>query len=74
MRSAPSAIELAERLELDLERFECCLRSEDTAEHLQQDIEAGHQLGIKGTPAYLIDGKLHYGVLPAELLTTLLGG
>lgn len=72
-REEPSARELAERLELDLERFDCCLSADTTEAHLQADIAAGIELGLKGTPAYVIDGQVRYGQLPPELIDELLG-
>jgi protein-disulfide isomerase/uncharacterized membrane protein len=72
-RDKLSAHELAERLELDLERFDCCVKAGDTDEHLQRDIADGIELGLRGTPAYVIDGQVRYGQLAPEVIAELLG-
>jgi len=66
-----SAAELARRLELDLERFQCCLSDSATAEHLEADLQAGHDLGLTGTPAYVVDGTVKYGSPPESVLRRL---
>ena len=47
----PHLWERAERLELDLERFEADRRSDAVAGRLRRDFESGIRAGITGTPA-----------------------
>jgi protein-disulfide isomerase/uncharacterized membrane protein len=65
--------QLAEQLELDLDKFDCCLTSSEATEHLKRDIEAGLKLEIRGTPSFLVDGKVSAGGLPKEVVAEILG-
>ena len=47
----PHLWEHAERLELDLERFEADRRSDAVAGRVRRDFESGIRVGITGTPA-----------------------
>jgi protein-disulfide isomerase len=47
----PHLWERAERLELDLERFEADRRSDAAAERVRRDFRSGIRAGITGTPA-----------------------
>jgi protein-disulfide isomerase len=59
--------ELARRVGLDLPRFRACLTSAETEARLASDIQAGIKAGIRGTPSYVVDGKVVPGGL-GELL------
>lgn len=56
----------AEALELDVDVFEGCLKSGEQAAQVAQDMEAGVQDGVRGTPSFLINGKLVVGAYPFE--------
>lgn len=66
-----SLIEIATRAGLSPEAAQAAI--EDADGHLQarvdQDIELGHSLGIRGTPAYFINGKAKRGVQPSISLS-----
>jgi protein-disulfide isomerase len=47
----PHLRERAERLELDLERFDADRRSEAVARRVRRDLESGIRAGVTGTPA-----------------------
>jgi protein-disulfide isomerase len=32
------------------------------------DIRQGQKLGVNGTPAFLIEGKLYFGQIPADVI------
>ncbi len=68
-----TARELAEQLELDLDRFECCMSSEQAERHIQQDILAGIELKLLGTPAFVVNGEIAYGALPKGVVSRVLG-
>jgi uncharacterized membrane protein/predicted DsbA family dithiol-disulfide isomerase len=40
---------------------------------LKHDIAIGLKLGIRGTPGYVINGKVYQGLIPAEILEQVLG-
>lgn len=68
------ADEIARRLELDLDRFRCCLDEAAVREAVARDIEDGRRLGIEGTPAFVVDGRVHYGRIPQDILDRLGSG
>jgi protein-disulfide isomerase len=54
----PHLWERAERLGLDLERFEHDRRSGPVAERVRRDFESGIRAGVTGTPAAFVEGRL----------------
>ncbi|MBM4371697.1 MAG: thioredoxin domain-containing protein [Deltaproteobacteria bacterium] len=65
------AEELAGLLELDMDRFQCCLTAESTLAHIRADVDEGMRQGIKGTPAFVVDGEVYLGKLPTSVLKVL---
>lgn len=63
-----SAADIAERLELDIDKFTCCLNDESRFDVIKNDIKEGNELGLKGTPAFIINGNIYYGKIPPEAL------
>jgi len=61
---------LAQKLNLDTNELVRSLNARKIRYHLQKDIFTGNKLGITGTPAYVINGKVYLGSIPAELLKT----
>jgi protein-disulfide isomerase len=53
----PHLWERAERLRLDLDRFNAERRSEAAAERVQRDFESGIRAGVSGTPALFRRGE-----------------
>lgn len=62
---------IAKLLELDLDKFQCCLDATETAAALEADIRRGIELKISGTPAFVIGGKVFLGRIPDEVLKPL---
>jgi len=58
--------QFAEELELDSDSFNTCLDSERYLDKLAADVDEGRQRGVRGTPSFLIDGKLVVGYQPFE--------
>ncbi len=63
-----SATDIAGRLELDLDAFRCCLDEASTKEALAVDVAEANALGIKGTPAFVVNGQVNYGKIPSAAL------
>jgi protein-disulfide isomerase len=61
----------AERLGLDLGRFQADRRSEAIAERVERDFRSGVRAGVMSTPTLFVDGRPHAGVPGAELLERL---
>ena len=58
----------ARKLGLDLNSFNDCLNSKETSEELARDINDGLDLHLSGTPSFIIDGRVHVGVIGKEVL------
>ncbi len=49
-------VRLAEQLELDVDKFKECLDAHPFDQRIQLDIQEGVALGVRGTPAFVING------------------
>jgi protein-disulfide isomerase len=58
--------ELARRTDLDVVAFESCFESGKYQEAIKKDVEDGTRLGVTGTPAFFINGRLITGAQPFE--------
>jgi protein-disulfide isomerase len=67
----PHLWERAERLGLDLERFEADRRDPARAERIEGDFRSGIRAGVATTPTQFVDGVAHPGVPSASLVLTL---
>lgn len=54
----------AEALGLDLEAFDRDFDSDAVAAAIQRDIDEGRRLGVRGTPAFFVNGRLISGAQP----------
>ena len=63
----------AERLGLDLARFEADRRSDAVAERVRADFRGGIRAGVATTPTLFVDGERHAG-RPDAALWSALGG
>ena len=57
---------LAKELGLDAVAFDTCLGSGKYQAAIKQDIEEGNRVGVSGTPAFFINGRLISGAQPLE--------
>ena len=56
----------AAALGLDASRFEACLQSSRHDEEIRASIEDGARIGVTGTPAFFINGRMLFGARPVE--------
>lgn len=56
----------AREANLDVERFRADLLNSAYAEAVSQDFQEGQQLGISGTPAFVVNGQMIVGLQPME--------
>ncbi len=59
--------EHARQLKLDEKAFSACLDSGKFRDQIEEDVEAGTNIGISGTPAFFINGILVSGAQPASV-------
>lgn len=57
-------------LGLDTGSFESCLNSGQYAQAVQDDFASGQQLGVTGTPAFFVNGRLVSGAQPFTVFQT----
>jgi len=64
--SEDAVLAIAEDLGLDVERFRSDLRDPDALAVVEADARSARRLGLRGTPAFVIDGRLLRGAQPYE--------
>ena len=53
----------------DQRAFQVCLESEASASAVMSDLNAGFELGVSGTPTFLVNGRKSVGVLDSLSFT-----
>lgn len=61
--------EHANRLGLDMERFESELHSRAYKKRVTADVASADESGVSGTPSFFINGRRHYGAYDLQTLT-----
>ena len=61
-------LEIARDLDLDLERFDYDRQRKAADLAIAKDIELGQQIGIQGTPFFVLNGKFFSGAVPLSTL------
>jgi protein-disulfide isomerase len=56
----------AQELGLDTAKFDKCLGDKEFAKKVEEDIEAGSKVGVTGTPAFFINGRMLSGAQPVD--------
>ena len=49
---------IADKVGLDREQFDACLESEDSNAAIDRDVADGEAVGVSGTPAFFINGRM----------------
>lgn len=70
--SKENLINLAKEVKVDGAKFSDCLNQDTTLERVQEDISEGNRIGVRGTPTFLLNGKLIVGAQPYEAFKTAL--
>ena len=60
--------ELAQRTGLNFDNLKGALHDPGIRQRLVQDIHSGLKLGISATPAFIIEGRVFVGQIPADIL------
>jgi len=64
--SEESLFAYADEVGMNRGEFEDCLDSDASAQVVAEDIERGATYGVRGTPAFFINGRVVYGAQPME--------
>ena len=65
-------LELAEELDLDLDRFRDELEKHVHYDRLEEDLESARASSVRGTPTFFINGMRYDGALNMEALTDMI--
>lgn len=65
-------LELSQLIDISQENLTKAIFSEQALKHLRHDIVEGLQLGIVGTPSFVVNGKMHSQSIPPDLLREIL--
>ena len=65
----PDLVSYAERLGLDVDRFEEDLRTRTGAARIAQDVDSADLSAVSGTPTFFINGLRHYGAYDIATLS-----
>lgn len=57
----------AEEIGVDSQTFDQCLDNQETKEEVENDFREAQKFGVKGTPAFFINGRFVNGALPFEV-------
>jgi protein-disulfide isomerase len=68
----PFFASLAEEEGLDLERFDGCIKGGWREDSVRANIRLGREIGVRGTPTFLIDGVPISGALPLQTFRDIL--
>lgn len=70
--SAEQLTDFAREAGLDIQAFQQCLGNAKYRAAVQKDIDDGLRLGVSGTPAFFVNGRLLPGAQPLEKFVTLI--
>ena len=59
--------ESAAQVGLELDRFDECIASQETLPRIQEDVERGASYGVRGTPAFFVNGRVVFGAQPLDV-------
>jgi protein-disulfide isomerase len=71
--SAPMLVTLAERLALDSQQFVVELEEGRWRSRVERDVQSGLASGVRGTPTFFVNGRLHRRSYDASSLLAALG-
>ena len=72
-KSSPEIFKgFAKEIGLDVGRFETCFDGGKYQADIKKDIEEGNRIGVTGTPAFFINGRLVSGAQPLEAFTRII--
>lgn len=58
--------QIAKDVGLDAAKFDTCMKNHETAKEIEKDLEEGQSVGVNGTPAFFINGRMLSGAQPFE--------
>jgi protein-disulfide isomerase len=68
----PDLVRYAGELGLSREKFTACLDARRFAPEVEADVEQARAIGVRGTPTFVINGRVVAGALPVEDFRTVI--
>lgn len=59
---------------LEVEKYRACMRTRDRVKEIEDDLKAGVEAGVRGTPTFFLNGQKIEGVIPKEAFKKLIDG
>ncbi|MET8767227.1 Na+/H+ antiporter NhaA [Streptomyces sp. NPDC004658] len=66
--TAADLVGYAERLGLDIDRFDRHMKAGRGLRHIEEDVTSAELSGAVGTPTFFVNGRRHYGTFDADAL------
>lgn len=63
---------LASTMDIDMKKYDSCLEDPAMDKEIQNDIDQGQSVGVTGTPAFFINGRMISGARPLEDFVTII--
>jgi protein-disulfide isomerase len=58
--------QIAKDLNLDMTKFAACMKDPEVSKMIDKDLEDGQAVGVNGTPAFFVNGRMLSGAQPFE--------
>lgn len=65
-------VDLARQLDIDLEAFQSCLEDQTYSDEVAADFQDGVSYGVRGTPAFFVNGRMISGAQPLAAFQTVI--
>ncbi len=70
--AGPGLEAAAKQVGVNIDQFKACLENDEIKKEIQEDMAQGEALGVSGTPAFFINGRMISGAMPMEEFTALI--
>ena len=70
--TGPGLRKIAQETGMDMTAYDACVKDPAMVAEVRQDIEEGTAVGVNGTPAFFINGRVIEGAAPMESFTTII--
>ena len=70
--TSDSLKKVAGEVGLDQAKFDACLDNGETASVVDKDVEDASAVGVRGTPAFFVNGRMLSGAQPFERFKTII--
>ncbi len=72
LNSNEALYELASRLDIEMDSFQSCVEDQTFASEIAADFQDGASYGVRGTPAFFVNGRMISGAQPLTAFQTVI--